>query len=274
MKESKLRCINTWNELLEITTSLREKGETITNFYPNESEMIEWIENKTFFFSKLNDKSSCFVHKTEVASFLFFCIKDITDLSEALVTAKKNIPNETLAFDWICRSEAEGDLLYKQCELGQFNLHTSLQRMSQVLKENPFEDTDEIKFANKEDIDDLRKMFCSAFDPISERIPSKVQLSQYIESKSILIKRAQNEIAGVAVIDIQKKTMYLKHLLTNPKFRRQGVADSLLKKSFFLSKGSIRYILWVIKENQPAINLYKKFGYEFESLSNYTFVSN
>lgn len=68
--------------------------------------------------------------------------------------------------------------------------------------------------------------------------------------------------------------MYLKHLLTNPKFRRQGVADLLLKKVFFLSKGCIRYILWVIKENQLAINLYKKFGYEFEPLNNYTFVSN
>lgn len=274
MKESKLRCISTWNELLEIIAKLRENGEIVTNFYPNESEMIEWIENKTFFFSKLNDKSSCFVHKTEIASFLFFYIKDITDLSEALVTAKKNIPNETLAFDWICRSEAEGDLLYKQCEFGQFNLHTSLQRMSQVLKENPFEDSVEIEFAKKEDVDDLRKMFCSAFNPISERIPSSEQLTNYIDSNSILVKRVQNEIAGFAVIDIQKKTMYLKHLLTNPKFRRQGIADSLLKKAFFLSKGCIRYILWVIKENQPAINLYKKFGYEFEALSNYTFVSN
>ena len=55
--------------------------------------------------------------------------------------------------------------------------------------------------------------------------------------------------------------------------RRQGIAEKLQNKAFFLSKGCIRFMLWVIDTNTPAINLYKKFGYDFEILSNYTFVS-
>lgn len=269
-----MRCINTWNELLEITAALRGKGETVTNFYPNEAEMIDWIKNDSFLFTELSEKTACFVHKTREADFLFFYITNVSELSQALLLIKNKFPNERLAFDWICRNDEESKALHKECITGGFTLHTSLQRMSQVLKNNSFDDISEIEYANKDDIDELSNMFFSAFDPISERIPSKVQLSQYIESQSVLVKRELNEIAGYAVIDIQKKTMYLKHLLTNKKFRRQGVADSLLKKAFFLSKGCIRYILWVIKDNQPAINLYKKFGYEFESLCNYTFVSN
>ena len=274
MKEIKLHCIKNWNELLEITASFREKGETITNFYPNEAEMTEWIENDSFFFTEFNEKTACLVHRTSDAYFLFFYITNMSELSQALLLVKNQFSGEKLAFDWICRNEEESKLLSKECKVGDFSLHTSLQRMSQVLKENMFVNVSEIESAQKEDIDELHSMFYSAFDPISERIPSKEQLNQYIESKSILVKRVQDEIAGFAVIDIQKKTMYLKHLLTNSKFRRQGIADSLLKKAFFLSKGCIRYILWVIKENQPAINLYKKFGYEFEALSNYTYVSN
>ena len=269
-----MRCINTWNELLEITASFREKRETVTNFYPNEVEMTDWIENDSFLFKELTEKAACLVHKTNEATFLFFYVASISELSHALFLLKNECPNEKLAFDWICRDENEAQLLHKECTVGGFSLHTSLQRMSQVLKDNSFADILGIEFANEEDIDELSKMFCIAFDPISERIPSKVQLSKYIESQSILVKRMQNKVAGFAVIDIQKKTMYLKYLLMNPKFRRQGIADSLLKKAFFLSKGCIRYILWVIKENQPAINLYKKFGYKFESLCNYTFVSN
>ena len=269
-----MRCINTWNELLRITASLREKGEVVTNFYPNETEMTGWIECGSFFYTELNEKAACFVHRTNEADFLFFYITHMSDLSQALFLIKTQCQNKKLAFDWLCRTEEESILLQKECLTGDFSLHTSLQRMSQVFKDNSFIDVEEIDFASKEDIDELSKMFCNSFDPVSERIPSKEQLAQYIESKNILVKRVQNDIAGFAVIEIQKKTMYLKHLLTNPKFRRQGIADSLLKKAFFLSKGCIRYILWVIKENQPAINLYKKFGYEFESLSNYTFVSN
>lgn len=269
-----MRNIKTWNELLEITASLREKGETITNFYPNEAEMIDWIEKKSFFFTEINEKTACFAHRTSDAYFLFFYITNMSELSQALLLVKKQFSGEKLAFDWICRNDEESKALHKECITGGFTLHTSLQRMSQVLKNNSFDDISEIEYANKDDIDELSNMFFSAFDPISERIPSKVQLSQYIESQSVLVKRELNEIAGFAVIDIQKKTMYLKHLLTNKKFRRQGVADSLLKKAFFLSKGCIRFILWVIKDNQPAINLYKKFGYDFETLSNYTFVSS
>lgn len=272
--KSEFRSIHSWTELLEITATLREKGETITNFYPNEAEMTDWIENDSFLFTEINENASCLVHKTNGADFLFFYITNVSELSQALLSIKNQFPKERLAFDWICRDEEESKLLQKECTAGGFSLHTSLLRMSQVLKDNSFEDIAGIEFANKEDIDELSEMFCNSFDPVSERIPSKKQLAQYIESKNILVKRVQNDIAGFAVIDIQKKTMHLKHLLTNLEFRRQGVADLLLKKAFFLSKGCIRYILWVIKENQPAINLYKKFGYEFEALSNYTFVSN
>ena len=145
--------------------------------------------------------------------------------------------------------------------------------MTLLLKENDYKDEASIGFAEDNDVEELYKLFFSAFNPISERIPTKDQLKRYIYSKNILVNKKQEEIAGFAVIDIQKKTMYLKHLLTVSKFRRQGIAEKLLNKAFFLSKECIRFILWVIETNEPAINLYKKFGYSFEALSNYTYIS-
>lgn len=269
-----MRCINSWDELLDTAGSLRNKGLALTNFYPNEPEMTEWIEKKAFFFLELDSHSSCFVHKTEDASFLFFCLEDMAFLSGALRLVRGCLPEETLAFDWICRSDEESELLGAQSASGGFSLRTSLRRMSRLLKENAFADVPGIVLADEQDAGALQAMFRAAFDPLSERIPSKEQLLRYIRTKSVLVKRTEGgELAGFAVIDVQKKTMHLKHLLTASGFRRQGVAGSLLGKAFFMSKECIRYILWVIADNLPAISLYEKFGYQFEALRNYTYVS-
>ncbi len=268
-----MELIHNWNEVIETTAAFHNNGLCVTNFYSNESEMSEWIEQKSFFLQKIDDKSACLLHKTEEAFFLFFYISGIAEFSDVLHKIRSLFSKETLAFDWICRTETERNVLRSECNKGNFTLHTALRRMSMVLKDNKYFEDISVTFAEKSDIDELQKMFCSAFDPISERIPTKEQLIKYIDSQSILIKRIQNEIAGFAVIDIQKKSMYLKHLLTNPKFRRQGIAESLLKHAFYLSRDCVRYILWVIETNEPAISLYKKFGYKFETLSNDTFVS-
>ena len=68
--KSEFRSIHSWTELLEITATLREKGETITNFYPNEAEMTDWIENDSFLFTEINENAACLVHKTNGADFL------------------------------------------------------------------------------------------------------------------------------------------------------------------------------------------------------------
>lgn len=266
-----MQVITSWSELLEITAQLHNKGLNITNFYPNESEMSDWLGS--MFLVELKDGCACFAHKTVDAVFLFIFIDDMNKLSNILLEVKKRFTSDKLVFDWIYRNEIEKSEVKQLAESGGFTLHTSLRRMSQIRKNSVSEDISEVEVATNNDIVVLCKMLNEGFNPISERIPTIKQIETLILQKSILVRRVDDEIAGMAIIDIQKKTMYLKHLLTNPKFRRQGIANSLLDKAFFLSKECIRFILWVKEDNLPAINLYKKFNYEFEVLGNYTFVS-
>ncbi len=265
--------VTSWKLILEYISNFRSKGCFVNNFYPNESEMTEWIENARLFTVSEGDDAHYIVHKTEIADFIYFFVKDLTDLKTELPKLQDILQARVIAFDYISKSDEERNLIKEICSSCGYELHTSLKRMSVVLKDNSFEEEQEITFAINEDIDSLLKMFNSAFDPVSERIPTREQLKKYIGEKSVLVCKKQDKIAGFAVVEIQKKSMYLKHLLTNPSFRRQGVAEKLLNKAFFLSKECIRFMLWVIDSNTPAINLYKKFGYDFEALSNFTFVS-
>lgn len=268
-----MRGINTWEEVLGFVSEFRNKGCFINNFYPNESEMSVWIENGEFFVGAVDGTSCFFVRKTEIAAFLYFFVADICDLKQTLPKIQNLLSGEVLVYDYICKNDEERNRIKEVSALCEFELHTSLRRMSFVSNGVSFENESEVAFAGYEDLDCLLGIFKSAFDPISERIPTRHQLKSYVEHRSVLICKKQNQIAGFAVIAIHKKMMYLKHLFTSPDFRRQGIAEKLLKKAFFLSEGCVRFMLWVIDTNIPAINLYKKFGYDFEALSNYTFIS-
>lgn len=267
-----MRSISTWNEVLKFVSEFRKKGYPVNNFYPNEAEMSIWINDGELFSLEVRDSACFFVHKTEAAAYIYFFVKELYALKFAFPQIIQLLESRVIAYDYICKTDEERNFIKEISTSCGFDLHTSLRRMSFVLKENIFEDDNDVTSAELEDADCLLEMFNAAFDPISERIPAKKQLKKYIKQKDVFICKKQGRIAGFAVVEIQKKTMYLKHLLTNPDFRRQGIAEKILKKALFLSKGCIRFILWVIDSNTPAISLYKKFGYNFETLSNYTFV--
>ena len=265
--------INNWSEVIERVSRFRNKQLYVTNFYPNENEVRNWIKEQSFFVVDIDDDSSCFLHRNENMNFIHLYLKSMEIMPVALQAIRNKYPDKFFVFDWICKSDEERILLNKLINDCKFELHTSLRRMSLVLKENKYKDEDTVNYAQENDIEELHSFFHSTFDPVSERIPTKEKFQQYISLNSVLLIRNQGEIAGVAIIDIQKKTMYLKHIVTNKKFRGQGIASKLLNKAFYLSKECFRYILWVIEDNHSAIKLYKKFGYEFEALTDYTIVS-
>ena len=268
-----MRRIDGWNEVKELVSLFRSRDLVVTNFYPNEDEMSEWIEAGSFFCVEAEAECGCFLHRTAAADFLFFFLRRLEDLGMVLTALRKAVPGTVLAYDYICRTDAESTELQKQNEEASFSFHTLLRRMSVTKPMMVAEGShDSLSYAELGDADAVHGMFCSSFDPISERIPTRKRLESYIRNRQVLVKRSGGEIAGFAVVDIQKRTMYLKHLLTAPGFRRKGVAESLLHEAFSLSKECSRFILWVIDGNLPAVRLYEKFGYTFENLRNYTYV--
>ncbi|MBQ4164181.1 MAG: GNAT family N-acetyltransferase [Turicibacter sp.] len=63
---------------------------------------------------------------------------------------------------------------------------------------------------------------------------------------------------------LKPNQIYLNSLAVNPLFRRQGIATQLIQ--FILNQQKVdEYVLEVISENTPAINLYQKLGFEIIS---------
>jgi ribosomal protein S18 acetylase RimI-like enzyme len=92
--------------------------------------------------------------------------------------------------------------------------------------------------------------------------PLRRTLDQFIQSHTEFFGLSKNdELAGVIEIDHSKNETSIDSLVVNPIFFRQGVANQLIEftlKNFDTKK----FVVETGLLNEPAIILYKKFGFE------------
>ena len=121
-----------------------------------------------------------------------------------------------------------------------------------------------IRKATIEDIVELKKLEAKCFD---ERI--RENFSFVLENKNYLYLVAffNKNIVAYAGASISYEQGELLSICVDSSYRKQGLATKILKDLFFILKdiGVLKIFLEVNKNNTPALNLYKKIGFEFLS---------
>lgn len=72
--------------------------------------------------------------------------------------------------------------------------------------------------------------------------------------------RLDHEWAGFLSYSVEKDTMEICRLVVHPQHFRKGIGGKLIEASFALASGK-KIIVSTGSENQPALNLYKRFGF-------------
>lgn len=132
----------------------------------------------------------------------------------------------------------------------------------------------EIRLAKIEELDliyEFYKEICAAlenekYNPLwqIDDYPSIEDLENHINNKDLYIAITDNKIIGsMAVVNHNDYSSL--HLLTvHPQYRKQYLADSMIKKLFQIAskRKNQKIILDVVKGNLPAEKLYSKFGFK------------
>ena len=91
--------------------------------------------------------------------------------------------------------------------------------------------------------------------------PLKRAIDDFLNSETEFYGYYENqEIVAVIEIENNKDSTHIQSLVVNPKFFRQGIAQSLISYLFDSLDSSI-YTVETGAENQPAVTLYKKNGF-------------
>lgn len=108
------------------------------------------------------------------------------------------------------------------------------------------------------------KLFNSSFDKWSGDFIPEVMASLLVQEQAILMaKDANNNRLGALHLGREKGVTWLHHVAVAEDARGMGVGLGLVEAYIKLGyvDDNSRYMLWVQRQNAPAVNLYKKKGF-------------
>lgn len=133
----------------------------------------------------------------------------------------------------------------------------------------------EIRLAETEElrlIYDFYKMICISLEDAKytplwkiDNYPCVEDIENHINNKDLYVAISDNKIIGAMAVENHIAYSSLHLLTVHPDYRKQHLAENLIKKLFKIAKErkNQKIILDVVKGNVPAEKLYIKFGFKF-----------
>lgn len=125
-----------------------------------------------------------------------------------------------------------------------------------------------IEYANSiKDIEQACSLFNSVFDALSGDFISEDVYQELLESKSILVAKSIDGQSFLGALHQRKNGIIniLGHIAVIKEAQGKGIGNALVDKFIELNHKDekTRYLLWVQKQNDIAINMYENKGFKF-----------
>ena len=129
-----------------------------------------------------------------------------------------------------------------------------------------------IKAHSSEHISFTKRLIDEYLDLYTGDNLSLEQIEIFVSKGLVYLAFVDGQMAGILQADHKNGIFWLGHLVVDPAFRGKGVAQKLLK--YYLNEGVIakcnQFQLWVIKDNEAAVGLYKKHGFNYLNKSSFS----
>ena len=262
-----MKAVNSFDEVMTYISKVRglRKG-FLTNFFPEQKKIDIWISHECLYVVE-SKETVIFLKKDDGFTYILYCATN----KEQLFVSLASLPEDAYVFDQIVDVRTDISLLDGFKSLG-FVIRKSLVRMSKI-NETPEEiAVTSVYDATKEDIPALDELLHKHFDKYAEQLPTLDEINEFIDSRRVIVKRADDKIAGFIFYDLSPSTLYLRYWLVNPEFRNHGVGSELFHEYNRRGVACKRHILWVVEDNENAIKRYEHYGYRNETMKDYVFV--
>ncbi len=146
------------------------------------------------------------------------------------------------------------------------NFEKYLTRSYKTLKlsQKDIEENNNIKFADKDEVNSIFEMQNKYIDKYTGNILSKEELYKDVENKLILVMYEDKKIAGYLRFTVNNKNVSLDGLVIDGIFRGKGYSKQIVEYFIdYCSKEGYKKIdLWVRDDNVSALKLYDLFGFK------------
>lgn len=242
----------------------RRAGQVTTNFYPTPEKVQRWIDGGELFSQTaanvlfLLRRDRDFLHLSYLAS-------RPADLAGALDELGSS---ETLTVD-VLGKEHQVREIAALFEAAGFRGYCALHRMTLTNDGTslpPADEDPEVVFADAGDATALAGMLEAALDRYAEQIPDADEMQRVAAERKVLVIRSGGALAGLLFFELTGQSSLLRHWLVDGAHRGQRVGARLMRRYFAECKAARRFALWVISDNDNAIDRYTHYGYQRDGL--------
>lgn len=248
----------------EQMAAAKRGGAVTTNFYPTPEKLERWTQAGELFSLAAGDVLF-FLRRDRDFFHVYYQANRAEELGPALAQLAGQ-SRETLTADVIGKP-AQVDQIAALFGAAGFRPHTLLRRMTLVRTEAPpMPDDAEVVWAGPEDGAALSAMLEAMLDRHAEQIPDTAEMAEAAAARKVLVIRAGNAIAGQLFFEATGQSSILRHWVVNAAFRDRRIGARLMHRYFAECKDVRRFTLWVISDNDNAIDRYKHYGYQHDGL--------
>lgn len=148
-----------------------------------------------------------------------------------------------------------------------FHLGRKSGRMEALPMNLTLPDTEHIIIEKAEygDIDRIMEIIRAEFVDLYAFFPEKEELLSKLGKGLLFVHRSDSgEIDGIINGNIEKRSLELSHIAVTEEGRGKNIGPALLKSLIQANLSNVTSMFqWVDMENRHAVNMYRKFGYEF-----------
>lgn len=237
-----------------------------TNFFPLERKVQGWIDHAELF-EEIRDGVAFFLRKDRGFWHLYFSAASGESLKRELAilpVLKKEpvvvdvIGNEDAVKDLSSLIEPEGFQPYqKLCRMARSN-QAALQASGAV--------SAPAGYASRPDASAILELLYRSFDRYAEQLPMLYEIEAAIDGRQILVAKRERKLAGLLFFETQGLTSMVRYWLVDEAFRAFRFGSALMQRYFAVQQTVRRFILWVLADNENAIQKYQHYGYAADGL--------
>ena len=235
-----MKKITEFSEISPLVLKYYKRG-VITNNYLTPDDYKAEIKEGRLYFEECDQNLWIYVKRDGFYHLYFYILNSEAELPKSEDKLIAELPEKLMEF---------GE------ELGFVKLldRISLKREAQ---ESEFE---EIQKASEDDAKRVMEILKSSFDEKCGDLPNLSKISDECRDGLIMVTKTDGKISGVLRFETGKTSAKIKHLAVDAKFRGMGLSKTLVG-GFLASQNGKNISVWTGKDNIPAINLYKSFGF-------------
>ncbi len=243
----------------------------ISNFYPNPERIATLIEQGLLYHTSL---SSTFFFLEQTTHFwrVFYCAATADQLENSLRELRQQHAQQ-LVIDILSPTTLDSTLSAALQNSG-YRFYARFQRMRLTQKNVPHQHgMAPIHCATPEQAPEILTLLEQAFDPLSEHLPNQTEIVAACEKGTILLAQPEGIIAGLLFYQQARLSSELRYWWVHPDWRKQKLGSALLYTYWQRAAQAQSHFLWVNTANQPAIEKYIHFGYTFDRLYDFIYIS-